>query len=158
MGIELYLKAVSPEQLQQMQEQGAGSILNDLYEGVAANRDGWLLLDEHIFGFMRHENPQHPVLYEAVVGGTPFPDSMDRDDFPRAFLPADVKRMANALSEVTDAELQTRFAATRNIFGGIAIGGTDEESYERLVGLLRRVTDHYQAAADAGNGMLLLLY
>jgi hypothetical protein len=180
MGVELYLKHIIPEQLAQMQEQGVASVLDGLYEQMGTQNHTWLLLDEHILGFMRHENPKHDLLYSVVMGGTSFPDSMGRDDYPRFFSVDEVKSLAQALENVTDDELASRFQATRDLFGAVSQEWldsvpplvresmlaharktgmeTDEQALARLQAGVKAVAQHYRQAAQSGSAMLLLLY
>lgn len=180
MGVELYLKHISPDQLAQMQAQGIASVLDGLYQNLETDRTGWLLLDEHLLGFMRHENPKHDLLEKVVSRGTAFPDSPGRDDYPRFFSPDEVKSLAEALENVTDNELETRFQATRDLFGAISQDWldsvpplvresmlaharetgmvTDEQALARLQAGVKAVAQHYREAAENGAAMLLLLY
>lgn len=159
MSMELFLKRISVEQLTQMQECGVDSVLADFWQhDFVRNRESWLLLDEHIFGFMRHENPKHDTLYEAVMGGTPFTESPGRDDYPRYFSVEDVRRMAAALQSVSAGKLETRFAATRDLFGGLCVLGTDEQALARLKERLKTITQYYEQTAQNGDALLLLLF
>lgn len=158
MGTELYLKQISPNQLDQLHEHGLAMHLSNLYEQLSTDRDTWLLLDEHILGFMDYSQPEHPILFQAVMGGTAFVDSAGRDDYPRFFTPDEVKSIAQSLGNVSNEELQARFDATRDIFGSVCIGGTDEQAFARLRQRFQEAVDHYREAAQNGNAMLLLLY
>lgn len=164
----------------QMHEQGVASVSDGLYEEMPIQGHTWLLLDEHVLGFMRHENPKHDLLYLVVMGGTSFPDSPGRDDWPRYFSVEEVKTLAQALEKVTDEELEARFLATRDLFGAISQEwldsvpplvresalaharetgmATDEQALARLQTGIKAVAQHYRQAANTGAAMLLLLY
>jgi hypothetical protein len=158
MGTELFLKHIPPDQLDCLQNHGLAANLDNLYETLPTERDSWLLLDEHILGFMYFQQPEHAVLFKAVMRGTPFSDSAGREDYPCFFTPEEVKRVSQALNAVTDEEMLARFDATKEIFGGISVGGTDEDAFARIKRRFREIVDYYRDAAQNGNAMLLLLY
>lgn len=158
MSTELYLKHIALDQLEVLQQQGLAGTLDDLYEQLSEDPDSWLLLDEHILGFMYFQDPEPPVLERAVMGGTAFADSAEREDYPRFFGPDDVRAVAEALDAVSDQALATRFEETRDVFGGLSVGGTDAQAQARLQSRFQEVRAHYRTAAQQGNAMLLLLY
>ena len=170
MGIELHLWRVAPEHLDQMLKQGCASFL-DAPRWETEERN-WLLLDEMILAFMNYELSTHPVLFKAVMGGTPFEDSQLRDDFPRHLTPAEVEKMAADLGAVSEREIRNRFQIVKEKWGL-----TDESVYAHLdpaikekMGLkdsspfdhihqgFQAIVQYYRAAAENHQAMLLLLY
>ncbi len=158
MSTELYLKHITPEQLNQLHKYGLAVNLDNLYEQIADDLESWLLLDEHILAFMSRQDLKPSVLYIAVLAGNPFADSAEREDFPRFFTADEVQDLAQALNRVSAKDLQTRFEAMREEVGGTSINGTDDEAFARLQDRFQAVAAHYQAAAQQGKAMLLLLF
>ena len=158
MSTELYLKHITPEQLNQLHKYGLAVNLDNLYEQIAEDMESWLLLDEHILGFMRRQDLKPSVLYIAVMAGSTFADSAEREDFPRFFSAEEVQNLAQALHRVSAKDLQTRFEAMREEVGGVSIDGTDEQAFARLQDRFQAVAAHYKAAAQQGKAMLLLLF
>lgn len=158
MGIEVLLRRISGEDLQQLQTLGLHVGLPAIYEQASTDSTTRLLVDEHILAFMSHQQPEHPILLQAVVGGTEFTDSAEREEYPRFYSPNEVTEIAQVLHNIPRNELQARFETLKHIVGGVSVDGTDKQAWQRIQARFQAIADFYELAAQHNQAILLVLY
>jgi len=158
MGVEVILIRITRAELEQMRKGGVAALLDG--PGWEEKSKSWLKLDEFILAFLSHEHPTHKTLYNAVMGGGMFSESLLREDVPRYFDPKEAKALSQSLDSVTEDELRSRFEGLRHIFGGAVLGpgATDEDAFDYLHNRFLEVQQYYREAANTQDGMLLVLY
>ena len=158
MGVEVIVIQITPDELDRMKKAGAAALLDG--QGIDEKSNSWLKLDEFILAFLSHEDPRHETLYNAVMGGEMFSESLLRDDVPRYFDPLMARELSQSLDSVTEEELRSRFEGLRHIFGGVVLGpgATDEDAFDYLHKCFLEVQGYYREAAKYQNGVVLVLY
>jgi hypothetical protein len=158
MGVEVILIRITRDELDQMKKDGAAAVLDG--PGWEEKSKSWLKLDEFILAFLSHEDPRHETLYNAVMGGGMFSESLLRDDVPRYLDPMELRALSQSLDSVTEDELRSRFEGLRHIFGGFVMGpgATDEDAFDYLHKRFLEVQRYYREAAQNQDGVVLVLY
>jgi hypothetical protein len=94
-------------------------------------------------------------LANTLLGGTPLPFEFGYDEV-RYLTPSEVKEIAQALKNLSPAELTKRYDPVKmvNVY---SMAGNAKEDLPYLLDYFDKVSDFYQQAATSGNAMLLYL-
>ncbi len=166
MGMIGNYKRITPEQLAELQkkpESITAFIFTDDDTAVSAER--YLNIDKswHGIHFLLTGTVAsgEPPLANAVLGGMPLGlDNPEFDYSPARFLtPDEVQEVAEALSQISDADLQARFnynaLSAADIYPDIWESGSGELEY--LMWHYVPLVKFFQEAANCGDAMLLYI-
>ncbi len=167
MGMIGNYRRVTTDQLAEFQ-QNPDSILGFLFpdDGAEYSDESYLNIDKawHGIHFLLTgtEYEGEPPLVNVVMGGSPLddPDNPQFDYGPARFLmPEEVQEVAEALSQISVADLQARFhtlaLSAANIYPNIWKRGADE--FEYLMFHYLQLVKFFQNAANLGMAMLLYI-
>ncbi len=156
MGMIGYLKRIDRQRLAALIE---GK--EDLYAYIHEEEGGELDLDKawHGLHYLLCKDPfgGEGPLFEALMGGRPLNEHEEEDIIVRYLTPEQVQEVAEALAGTEPQQLVDNFDPDDMNDAPVypASDWNDEGELDYLMGYYQPMRDHYRAAAEAGEGMLI---